>query len=205
MYQPQNNNFNSLLRSESRCHFVYTMAMVWTVVLVSCMSNPAFAQDENSQTAETDQPAALKSLSVQDLLLYLANEKVVAAGVGFINGQIGDPMSSILNIWGEPLRTRQMGVLLGSLEFFYQPEPNLAVVFTGRETVKIISIKGTPAALFRTARGARMGSTTNTVSALYSDQKVTVRRSRAEFREIGINFHFEQNRLDKVVVYSPDD
>ena len=147
-------------------------------------------------------PVDIKSLSPEQIIYYLANEKVGAAGVGFINGEIGDPMTSILNIWGEPVKKRKTGIF-GSIEFMYQPDPNLYVVFTGQERVKTISIKGSGAALFRTTRGARFGMPPDLIGRLYGVGGVKVKHNRAEYRDIGVDFHFLNDRLDKVVIYEP--
>lgn len=203
---------NQSLHFRNRKNRILKYGLLWvgvsTVICLYCSISAAQEVPEPPVgpgiNSNTQQPVDLRSLSQKELFLYLANEKVVAAGVGFINGQIGDPMASILNIWGEPVKQRQTNIL-GSIEFLYQPDPNLYIVFTGQETVKTISIKGSPAALFRTVRGARMGVTAQAVANLYLGQEVKVKKNRAEFRQIGINFHFNQNRLEKVVVYSPDD
>ena len=112
------------------------------------------------------EPVDIRSLTPEQIIYYLANEKLAAAGVGFISGEIGDPMASILNTWGEPLKKRKTGVL-GSIEFMYQPDPNLYVVFTGQERVNTISIKGSGAALFRTTRGARFSMPPALIGRLY--------------------------------------
>ena len=148
------------------------------------------------------EPVNIESLTPEQIIYYLANEKLAAAGVGFINGEIGDPMASILNTWGEPLKKRKTGVL-GSIEFMYQPDPNLYVVFTGQETVKTISIKGSGAALFRTTRGARFGMPPELIGRIYGTKGAKVKHNRAEYRDFGVDFHFLNERLDKVVIYEP--
>ena len=158
---------------------------------------------ESNQFDSSENPIDLKSLSPELLLLYLSNELVVAAGVGFESAVIGDPLSSILNIWGDPVESRKTGIL-GSYELLYQPDPNLLVVFTGRETIKTISIKGSPAALFRTVRGARFGTPISIISRLYAFAEADVKRDRVDFDEIGISFHFTVDRVSKVVIYQPD-
>jgi hypothetical protein len=177
------------------------------VSLLLVFGLPVHAQTIQQQVPEiianpSGEPVDIKSLTPEQIIYYLANEKVGAAGVGFINGEIGDPMASILNTWGEPVKKRKTGVL-GSIEFMYQPDPNLYVVFTGQETVKTISIKGSGAALFRTTRGARFGMPPELIGRLYGVEGAKVKHNRAEFREIGVNFHFLNDRLDKVVIYEP--
>ena len=179
---------------------------LWLAAVLGLVPATAFSQAVGQPAAGVaglPVPESLRDLTPEQVLLYLANEKVVAAGIGFINGQIGDPMSYILSIWGEPLKKRQDG-LLGNLEFFYQPDPNLAIVFSGKKTVKTISIKGTYAALFRTSRGVRLGMPAQVVAQLYAYEAVNVKNNRAEFEEQGIDFHFSGGRLFKVVVYTPD-
>ena len=154
-------------------------------------------QEQGPKTEEE-----LRQLMNEKIINYLANEKVVAAGVGFMSAQIGDPMNSVLNSWGEPLKMRKTG-LLGDIEFMYQPDPSFAIVFTGDDYVKSVSIKGTSAAPFRTMRGARLGMRAIDIARIYSGEESETVRNRFEFRKLGIDFHFMDNKLDKVVVYEP--
>jgi len=101
--------------------------------------------------AQEEQPKNNK-LTGKEIINYIANEKVVAPGVGFINGQLGDSMTYILEVWGEPVDSRKTGIL-GSVEFLYRPDPNTMVVFTGKDEVNSISIKGNSASLLSTRRG----------------------------------------------------
>ena len=180
----------------------------WTfpVLLAVVMGGPAHAQEQPSINTGTDaevpDSSELRELMNEHVINYLANEKVVAAGVGFINAQIGDPMAYVIKVWGEPLKKRKTGIL-GAIELMYQPDPNVAIVFTGKEEIQSISIKGNSAALFRTRRGARMGMTPITIARLYADVESETVRNRFEFAEQGIDFHFIDNKLDKVVVYDP--
>ena len=180
----------------------------WVVVtiLVCCLAGVGTAVGQVvSPSAQEEEPKTeeeLRQLMNEKIINYMANEKVVAAGVGFINGQIGDPMKSVLNIWGEPLKMRKTG-LLGDIEFMYQPDPSFAIVFTGDDYIKSVSIKGTSAAPFRTMRGARLGMHAIDVARIYTGEEPETVRNRFEYRELGIDFHFMENKLDKVVVYEP--
>ena len=179
--------------------------VLWMAAILGWAAPAAFAQ-QAGQPANGNPvvPESPDNLTPEQVLWYLSNEKVVAAGVGFLSGEIGDPLSSILSIWGEPVKKRQDG-LLGNIEFFYQPDPNLAIVFSGKETVKTISIKGSSAAIFRTWRGARFGMPAQVIARLYSFEDFDVKNNRAEFEKLGIDFHFAANLLNKVVIYAPKD
>ena len=154
--------------------------------------------DQDAEPTEEE----LRQLMNEKVINYLANEKVVAAGVGFINAQLGDPMNSVLDIWGEPTKMRKTG-LLGDIEFLYQNDPSMAIVFTGDDYVKSVSIKGTSAAPFRTIRGARFGMPAIDIARIYTGEESEIVRNRFEFQKLGIDFHFMDDKLDKVVVYEP--
>ena len=158
--------------------------------------------DPNVPEEEPQTEEELRLLMKEKIINYMANEKVVAAGVGFINARIGDPMKSVLNIWGEPLKMRKTG-LLGDIEFMYQPDPSFAIVFTGDDYIKSVSIKGTSAAPFRTMRGARLGMAAIDIARIYTGYEPETVRNRFEYRQLGIDFHFMDHKLDKVVVYEP--
>ena len=77
-------------------------------------SSSQFVDPTVEQEAEPTEEE-LRQLMNEKVINYLANEKVVAAGVGFINAQLGDPMNSVLEIWGEPKKMRKTG-LLGDID-----------------------------------------------------------------------------------------
>lgn len=188
------------------CRFIISLFMV--VTMVNAMTTHAQTASQDIEIPQvlpdSNTPIDLKSISPEQVMLYLASEKVAAAGVGFRNGAIGDSISSILNIWGEPKESRKIGIL-GSYEFLYQPDPNLFVVFTGKNTVKKISIRGSEAALFRTVRGVRMGMPAYNLVRLYAFDEVDVKNNHADFDKLGISFHFKSDRVYKVVIYQPED
>lgn len=175
---------------------------LWVGLLVITVTvNTSIAQEEEEGVVV--QPGNGNELTQEQLLFYLANEKVVAAGTGFLSGQIDDPMSSILTTWGEPLERRKTG-FLGRTEFLYQPDPNTLVVFTGKERVISISVKGNSASLLRTRLGARFGSTPLNIIRMYSSNQSKTKNDRLEFKQLGINFHFVDNKVEKIVVYPRD-
>jgi hypothetical protein len=188
------------------CRLIVSLFMV--VSMVNAMTIHAQTTPQGIEIPQvlpdSNAPIDLKSMSPEQVMLYLASEKVAAAGVGFRNGAIGDPIASILNIWGEPKESRKTGIL-GSYEFLYQPDPHLFVVFTGKDTIKTISIRGSEAALFRTVRGARMGMPVQNLARLYGLDEVDVKNNHADFDKLGISFHFKSDRIYKVVIYQPED
>ena len=159
--------------------------------------NPASvpAQEEDTETRAPTQ---------EDILLFLANEKVVAPGVGFINGQLGDSMNYILEVWGEPVDARKVGYF-GEIEVLYRPDPNTAVVFAGKDEIRSISIKGNPASLIRTRRGVRFGLGAINVFRIYSQYESQTIRERVEFPSLGISFYFDEDkRVETMVIYPPE-
>jgi hypothetical protein len=157
---------------------------------------PAAAQEEQPEN---------KVITREDIINYIADEKVVAPGVGFINGQLGDSMTYILEVWGEPASSRKTGIL-GSVEFLYRPDPNTMVVFTGKDEVKSISIKGNSASLLRTRRGARFGFTPINVARIYSRYEHKTVRERMEYPDLGISFYVDRkNRVDTMVIFESRD
>ncbi len=164
----------------------------------------AIAQGVPELQKSPDEGVTLKDLSPEEIIAYLASEKVVAPGIGFINGQIGDPMNYLLDTWGEPLDQRKTGVL-GSIEFLYQPDPATLVVFTGKDTIKTISIKGNSASLLRTRRGARFGYTPSNIFSIYSRFERRIERNRIEYKKLGISFFAVNKRINKIVIFPPKD
>lgn len=168
------------------------------VAAMACTGDGLHAQGSDNG-GEQSEPALQDLTPEQLLLLYLSNEKVVVAGVGFINAQVGDLLSSVLNIWGEPVS--QDLSLLGKSDYVYQPMPHLTVTFTGKDTLRTITCEGTSAAPFRTRRGARFGMSLREVTSLYPDARAKTKSDQVEYESLGITFLFSDDRLEKVVVY----
>ncbi len=188
------------------CFKKVTLIGLITIFLSVSSSNIIAQETQSNQSSnaagEQDEGVYLEELSEEQLLFYLANEKVAAAGVGFINGQLDDPMAEIIKIWGEPVQQRKTG-LGGSIEFLYQPDPNTLVVFTGQEVVKTISIKGNSASILRTRRGARFGFTPINILRVYAHNEHKTKNNRIDFKSLGISFYFKNNKVDEIVVYAP--
>lgn len=151
---------------------------------------------------QQNSPPSLDSLTPEQILWYLANEKVLAAGIGFVNAQLGDALSAVISIWGEPVALETS--ILGNVKVSYRPDPDTLVVFEGREAVKNISVKGQFASLLRTQRGARFGMLSADVLALYLGSEARVTRSRIKISSLGVSFYLVDNRVAEIVVYSPD-
>lgn len=173
------------------------LSLFRAIFIALAMGTIAFAQDDQQATQT---PGIDKPLSAEDLMALMANEKVVIAGVGFFDGQLGDPLTYILEVWGEPVDARKNAVL-GSTELLYQPDPDTLVVFTGTDNVESISIKGTPASLLRTRRGARFGFSALQVLKMYSRFESETVSNRLNFKSIGLEFSFVNDQVDKIVVY----
>jgi hypothetical protein len=177
---------------------VILVASAFQVTLVVAQEQEPIAVPEDPQGQDEDRK--IEPLTPEQLILYLANEKVVAPGLGFINGQLGDPMSYLLETWGEPLSTRSTGIL-GNTELMYQPDPDTLVVFSGKKTIDTISIKGNSASLIRTSRGARLGLKPLSIFQIYNRFEYKTKNNRIEFEQLGISFFVVKDKVDKIVIY----
>ncbi len=169
------------------------------------LSTPAAHTQENS--ADKPSQAERQGLTKDALLTYLASIKIVAAGVGFINAQIGDPMNSILTTWGKPQKTRK-NKLTRTVKLLYQPDPNTTIIFSGKDKLQTITISGKSGEFFKTRRGVTMGMSSAEVARLYSryqfkSTRIPFTKSQIEYPKIGINFHFDDKKLVSIVVYAP--
>ena len=142
----------------------------------------------------------LEALSPAQLMIYLASQKEIVAGEGFINAQLGDEFAAIIRIWGPPRESRKTGIL-GSTEILYELDPSTLVVFTGNDTVRQISVQGRDSSFLRTRRGARFGMSPTDIRFIYADEESEAKRNRVEFDNLGISFHFVSNKVRMIVVY----
>jgi hypothetical protein len=177
---------------------VILVAPALQVTVVRAQEQEPIAVPEVSP--DQDEGKKIEPLTPEQLILYLANEKVVAPGLGFINGQLGDPMSYLLETWGEPLSTRSTGIL-GNTELMYQPDPDTLVVFSGKKTIDTISIKGNSASLMRTSRGARFGFKPQNIFQIYNRFEYKTKSNRIEYEQLGISFFVVDQKVDKIVIY----
>ena len=176
------------------------------LVLLLTIMNRGISQEVQSPgdifSANQAQQSGIQSLSREQILYYLVNEKVAAAGVGFSNAQIGDPVDSIIKIWGEP-DEKNSDWVLGGYEVVYRPGAGLSIAFTGNQSIKSIAVEGASDAMFRTARGARFGMPAQMVLRLYAYEPVKIKENRASFKDLGIDFYFSNDQLHKIKIYRP--
>ena len=174
---------------------VRAWALVVCVLIV--VPGPTVAQ----QTGQDGNNATNSQLSKDEIISHLASELVLAAGVGFREIQLGDSMQWVLERWGEPLSVRKAGVLGKDTEILYATDENTAVVFTGRDRIRTISIKGNRASALRTRKGARFGMNARILTHIYSTPSGR-KRDQLEYPQRGVNFFLVNDQLDRIVVYT---
>ena len=91
--------------------------------------------------------------------------------------------------------------ILGNTELMYQPDPDTLVVFSGKETIDTISIKGNSASLLRTSRGARLGFKPLNIFRIYTRFEHNTKSNRIEYEQLGISFFVVNDKVDKIVIY----
>ena len=165
-----------------------------------------FAQStENTVEGEqnTLDPAVYQQLQAK-VVEFLEKEKVVIPGVGFNSAKLGEGLNVILQRWGDPITARELGLLGKTTEILYHPDENTMVVFSGKEALEEITIKGQPGSYTRTFKGITFGMSKRQVRQLTFQDPKKEKKDRLTYPDLGINYFFEDNVLSKMVVFPPE-
>lgn len=169
------------------------------LILTGCLwLSLAHAQEELNSV--TTQPSA-SNVTKDQLIALIANEVLIAPGIGLRNIRIGEPLDEVQDRLGPPTKITSSGILSKTYTLFYQLDGGTAVALIGRKRVEQIAVSGTSAALVRTVQGARFGMNRNLIQRIYRNPTKS-RDDRLEYRNRGVTFYFADNSVSRISVYA---
>lgn len=169
------------------------------LILTSCLwFSLAQAQGElNSVTTQSSE----NNVTKDQLIALIANEVLIAPGVGLRNIRIGEPLDEVQDRLGPPTKITSSGVFIKIYTLFYQLDGGTAVALIGRKRVEQIAVSGTSSALVRTVQGARFGMNRNLIERIYRNPTKS-KNDRLEYRNKGVTFYFAGNGVNRISVYA---
>lgn len=173
--------------------FSGTLSLVVFVLFCMLLNGLAIAQSTEQSTEATDEakqtPNAQGPVTRDQLLALIANEIVLAPGIGLKNIRLGESLGSIQARLGPPASVAQSGILPRFTNLTYLLDGGTVVVLAGREVVERIMVKGNAAALIRTTQGARFGMDPTLIQRIYRGP-TKIRGNRIEYANRGVTFYF---------------
>lgn len=169
------------------------------LILSSCLwFSLAYAQEElNSVTTRPPESNVTKD----QLISLIANEVLIAPGIGLRNIRIGEPLDEVKDRLGSPIKIASSGILSKTYTLYYQLDGGTVVALVGRKRVEQIAVSGTSAALVRTVQGARFGMNRNLIQRIYRNPTKS-KDDRLEYRNRGVTFYFADNGVSRILVYA---
>ena len=177
---------------------IILVQLIGLLFLTTLPFQHGIAQDSSEDAAA--QPPETNATRDQ-LSALIANEVLLAPGVGLRNIRIGEPLVEVQDRLGPPIRIRETGVLRKTYILYYELDGGTTVVISGKKQVEKILVSGTSAALVRTVQGARFGMDRNIIQRIYRNPTKN-KKDRLEYRNRGVTFYFADSGVDRISIYA---
>ena len=162
--------------------------------------NPAVAQQTTEQEAVQNPAVPGVGMSREQMLTLIANEIVLAPGIGLRNVRLGEPLSDVRNRLGTPVEANTEGLINRRLFLVYALDSGTSIILSGDDVLERISVRGNSSALVRTSEGARFGMQSSLILQIYNEPS-RVRDARFEYDQIGATFYFDDDRVIRIDLY----
>ena len=176
----------------------FTITSVLLILTGCLLLSQGYAQESTDRTT-TQAPE--NNVTRDQLIALIANEVLLAPGIGLRNIRIGEPLDEVRNRLGPPVRIARSGIFKNTYTIFYQIDGGTSVALSGKKRVERITVRGTSAALVRTVQGARFGMNRTLIQRIYRNPTKS-RKDRLEYRNRGVTFHFADNEVDRISIYA---
>ena len=171
------------------------------VMLLAGLVLPVTAQESAEQDqAQRNTTFQSGQLGRDQVLAIMANEVVLAPGVGLRNLRLGEPLEQVQNRLGPPKRIERSGLLRNILGLVYTLDSGTEIAVVGRDVVERINVLGNSSQLVRTAQGARFGMAPGLILRIYREPSRS-KDNRLEYGHLGINFHFQEGGVARMDLY----
>ncbi len=159
-----------------------------------------FAQQTTEQDGLQTPTAPSVGISRDQLLALIANEIVLAPGIGLRNVRLGERLADVRNRLGDPVEATTEGFINRRLNLVYALDAGTTIVLSGDEVLERISVTGNSSALIRTSEGARFGMQSGLIMQIYNEPS-RVRDSLLEYEQIGATFFFDDDQVSRIDLY----
>jgi len=191
------------MRNKSKYSVLAKLSYVFTLcvgLLLTGLVPQAFAQQGSEPNAGEAAEPSTTGMSKQQLLTLIANEIVLAPGIGLRNVRLGEEMSAVQNRLGNPVKISKAGFTGNRTNLVYSLDSGTSIVLSGKKILDRISVSGSSSGLVRTSQGARFGMQSSVIRQIYKEPSKS-RKSRLEYRQLGATFYLENDRVSRIDLY----
>ncbi|MBX2867110.1 MAG: hypothetical protein KTR18_00435 [Acidiferrobacterales bacterium] len=173
-----------------------------SVGVVKVVTAQQTASQENQSEAEQKANTQNENTGMtrDQLLSLIANEIVLAPGIGLRNVRLGESMTAVKDRLGTATSVTTSGLTGKITNLVYRLGSETSIVLSGQEVLERISVKGNSSALVRTSEGARFGMQSRLIRRIYNEPSKS-RKSRLEYRQLGATFYLESDRVNRIDLY----
>jgi hypothetical protein len=164
--------------------FAVVLSLSWSVAGHTQETQETQQTQDSADTAAPD-----GNVSQNQIIALIANEVILAPGIGLRNIRLGEPLEEVENRLGPPAKILKKGILRTIYTLIYQLDSGTEVALVGRSQVERIVVNGNSAALVRTAQGARFGMNRSLIQRIYKSPTKS-KKDRLEYRNLGATFYF---------------
>lgn len=180
----------TLINKSFCARFAIVLLLSWSVSSHSQETQQTQQTQQTKQTKKTQDSAAPDgNVTRSQIIALIANEVILAPGVGLRNIRLGEPLEEVENRLGPPAKILRKGILRTTYTLIYQLDSGTEVALVGRSQVERIVVSGNSAALVRTAQGARFGMDRSLIQRIYKSPTKS-KKDRLEYKNLGATFYF---------------
>jgi len=133
-------------------------------------------------------------------MTLIANEIVLAPGIGLRNVRLGESMAAVQDRLGSATSVTTRGLTGKQTNLVYKLDSGTSIVLSGERVLERISVSGNASALVRTSKGARFGMQSRLIRQIYKEPSKS-RKSRLEYRQLGATFYLADDRVNRIDLY----
>jgi hypothetical protein len=136
------------------------------------------------------------------LFRYLENTTYIMPGRGIGNVVIGTPLTSVVQLWGTPLRGMRRGIFNRRTTLLYDAGIDAWVRVQGNRNVEHIGIEGRTG--LSTTDGVRFGMPRHQVRTIYGKPEIS-QNETYRYPSRGISFVFRSGTVYQIEVFAPQE
>ena len=182
-------------RSVSTARWGRSVSALLILVSLVAASLSASAQQASEESVNPG-----SGITREQLMSVIANETVLAPGIGLRHIRLGESMREVRNRLGPPRKTVTDGLARKTTTLSYLLDSGTLVNLQGDDTVENISVSGNAAALVRTVKGARFCMNSSLIQRIYREPSRR-RDDRLEYRHLGVTFFFKNDQVVRIWLY----
>jgi len=151
----------------------------------------------------SDPTAATSPQRLQTLLKYLQQDIFLTPGVGLKKVKIGQPVTQVLKIWGQPGQQQSTGFLGRLHQWLYRGLGNTDIIVTSLNgQVNRLSFRAHLVSPYQTVNGLQFGMLPVQVRSLFGSGQ-TGDDGQLRYPTKGLAVEFKEGRVQIITIFQP--